>query len=239
MSVLNNQLAVSGFESIPKELVPLLISLEDLKDFCKTCTYFYYARESLTRQVLCASNTFSFIENQEYDPSKSKISFWQFISLIYSKTNFHKIFQYRAVRHGKVEGNTELYCPFGTVKSSLIRAASIGMLFKNSEDSHFCTFFFIRYPKITFHMPSKLFEKSYVPAYQSWWNDYPSILSKMVELDDIMRVRLTNVFLEYAKYCLLYKKDCDTVLELLKHNFPVLPKKIFFSQQQRVKISNI
>jgi hypothetical protein len=224
MSFLNTTLGT--FERMPKEILPFMVELDTLNSFCKTCTYFYHTREYLTKTALPISKMCSFVENKE--SNVLEMSAWQFISLICSKTNFHKIFQHKSVLYGKIEEGAGFCCPFGTITFPFIREVYNSMLFNSGHDQ-WDSFFFIRYPKITFHMPSKFFENSYIPVYNCWWYaGYRSILSKMVDLNDSMQVRLTNVFIDYAIYCLVEKRDSAAVLELLKHNFPVLPNRAFF-----------
>lgn len=216
------------FDTVPTELWPFMLSIESLKDFCKTCKTFYALRNTFTKTLMNSTIELFFDEKELIQMEKHLVDPWQMTTLIHSQSKFHLVGDvFPAVyAHKNYKNISDMLLSFGISGYSLFDSICSAFVYKRCPGGFF-SMFLPFYPKITFYMPIDVYNKNY---YKNLTTDIsgPSTVKEFRELCCYEKSKLCNLFFAYAKYCLFHKKF-SSLLELLRHNFPVLPQKWFFT----------
>jgi hypothetical protein len=215
------------FDKIPNELLSSMFTFESLTEVCKTSKQFYASRNTLTKTLMQSTIGLFFDEKELTQMEKHHVGPWQMITFIHSQSNFHRIGNIFPVTttHIESENICNILYSLGVFGYRYLDMLSYRLVNKKHPDGFFSSFFPF-YPNITFYIPAAIYEKVCNKA--TYLNFFaPCIITQFKDLSCFEENRFCHMFFEYAKYC-LFNNKISILLELLQHNFPVLPKSWFF-----------
>lgn len=201
----------SPIETIPKEVFPTMLHIWDIPIFCKTSKDFYNCRNTIAKNKLSQEYDITF-DTEEIDCMRqSSVDFCHIISLLESKKKFHRLITI-------FTNSLVLNHFFSKISKNLVQIDVNPFFYSKctkNKGENYCSKVLLVYPHITFYYIPYEFMIHLKP---NTWKD--TVVEKFISLEHA-KDAIASFSQKYAIYCLLAFRILD-VLELIKHNFPVL-----------------
>jgi hypothetical protein len=195
----------------PSELWILMIPLCSISSFSNTCKLFYNQQDHLLNNIIFFSTGLTSKEIHNFPTLKM-------IPIICSETKLHMLEKFRH----KPKSFAHILYNLGVRNFSILDPDPEETIFCfRLHENNFMSCYFHFYPKITFYLPKKMYEVSYVPS------AFDSHLSCIIDTFDMLcdheKSKIFNFCIAYSLYN-LHTNNISAIMELLNHHFPILPK---------------